>query len=74
MKMTDGIEEFSWERNCARVGAGFKGGDYFKNPQPLPAMDIGGDWPAEVLVKLQDSKIPEPTPTDPWVVRMAKNS
>lgn len=70
----DGIESFDWAKNMARVGEGFKNTPYFKNPQPVPAMDIGGDWPAEVLVKLHDSKIPEPTPSDPWVVRMHPNS
>lgn len=74
MKMTDGIESFDWARNSARVGEGWKGNPYFNNPQPLPAMDIGGDWPELVLEKLQNSKIPEPTPTDPWVVRMHSNS
>ena len=64
-----GIEEFDWARNVARVGAGFKSNPYFNNPTPVPAMTIGGDWPAEVLAKFHDAAIPQPTPSDPWVVR-----
>lgn len=67
--MADGIEQFDWMRNMNRVGEGFKGGPLFMDPCPVPAMDIGGDWPAEVQEKLQAKPIPEPTPTDPWVAR-----
>lgn len=74
MKMTDGIESFDWARNVARVGEGFKGNPYFNNPAPVPMHDIGGDWPDLVLEKLHNSAIPEPTPTDPWVVRMHPNA
>lgn len=74
MKLTDNIEEFDWARNMSRVAVGWKGSPYFNNPQPLAAMDIGGDWPEEVLTKLHASKVPEPTPTNPWVVRMHANS
>ena len=71
---SDGIESFDWAANMARVGQGFKGNPYFNAPALAPAHDIGGDWPQEVLTKLHDSPIPEPTPSDPWVVRMHPNS
>lgn len=66
---TGGIEEFDWQRNVARVGTGFKSNPYFNNPTPVPAMDIGGDWPAEVLAKFHMMDIEQPTPSDPWMVR-----
>jgi len=64
------IETFSREKNLARVSAGFKGGDSFKNPVTLPPTSFVG-WPAEVDAKLAAGKIPQPKPLDVWNVRRA---
>jgi hypothetical protein len=64
------LEVYDEAKNLARIGAGWKGTPFFKNPNLAPAMDISGQgYPAEVEAKLQRSKTEEPTPTDPWVSR-----
>jgi len=64
-----GIEEFDEARNLARVGAGFKGGTFFSNPNVAPAMTVSDGWPVEVGEKLMAGKIDQPPVQDPWVVR-----
>ncbi len=64
-----GVEEFSWERNMARVASGFKNNPYFNKPVLSPALSIGESFPAEVNEKMQLGPTEQPTPTDPWMSR-----
>lgn len=65
----DGIEEFNWERNMARVATGFKANPFFNDPVLSPALTIGTSFPKEVEQKMQLGPTDQPTPTDPWVAR-----
>lgn len=67
--MADGIEEFNWERNLARVATGFKNNPFFSDPVLSPALTIGPSFPKEVEQKMQLGPTDQPTPTDPWVAR-----
>lgn len=67
---SDGIEEFSAERNLARVSAGFKGSEWFKGGIPFPHAPFVDGWPVEVAEKFDaPQSLSQPTPTDPWVDR-----
>lgn len=70
------IEELNEATNRARVNAGFKGGDLFKNPVVAPAMDISTSnrGPAEGDRKLQVGPTDQPPVIDPWMDRKAKGS
>lgn len=70
--MADGIPPFNEAANLARVGAGFSGNPFFKEPNLAPAMTAlspEASWPETVQEKLQHSKTDAPAVTDPWVVR-----
>lgn len=68
MSMKD-IPSFSESANLARVAAGWKGGPFYMKPITPPAMNFTEGYPSEVLEKLQDHSIPQPTPTDTWFSR-----
>lgn len=56
--------------NLARIGAGWKGGPLFKNPNLAPAMDINGEsYPDTVLEKLQMQKTEMAPVQDTWNMR-----
>jgi hypothetical protein len=65
----EAIEPYDEMRNKARVGAGWKGGPFMKNPVVVPARTIVDGYPAEVAEKLGATSITQGTPTDPWVAR-----
>lgn len=68
--MADSIEPFNEARNLARVGAGFRGGPFFNNPNVAPAVNVVSDgWPAGVAEKLSAGATTKETPSDPWVYR-----
>lgn len=65
----EGIEEFNWERNMARVAEGFKNNPFFNEPLMTPAMTIGTSFPSQVDEKMKMGATDQPTPTDPWMSR-----
>ncbi len=64
--MADGVEEFNWDRQMAKVAAGFKGGPMFQAPNLAPAVNIGEGWPEGVDAKMKMGPTETPTPTDAW--------
>lgn len=63
------MENFNEDTQRARVAAGFKGSDFFKEGNQAPAMTVVSGVPSEVNQKLLEQPIPKATPGDPWVVR-----
>ena len=67
------MEEFNEEKQRAKVGAGFKGGPFMKNPILHPAMSSVDAVPVEVKEKMQTTAaIDQGTPEDPWYSRRSK--
>lgn len=64
--MAAGMEEFNEQTQRAKVGAGFKGGPFFKNPIEHPAMSIVDAVPKEVKERSFFTGIKQGTPTTPW--------
>ena len=64
--MADGLESYNEETQRAKVGAGFKGGPFNKNPMVHPAMSIVDAVPPEVKQKEFFSGIKQGTPTAGW--------
>lgn len=62
-----GIETFNQMKNMARVGAGFKGGEYWSAPAIGPKLTFVDGIPAEVVAKLNaPTSVKQPTPMDTW--------
>lgn len=69
----EGVPKFSYMGNRAEVSAGFKGGNFFEKPAPLPAIRIE-HCPPEVYEKFEAQPIPTGNPTDPWIYRKASSA
>lgn len=68
------MESFSAIKNRARVAAGIKGGDQFRNPMTMKEMSFTG-WPSEVDKKFQESGTAyQGKPVDVWNARRANGS
>jgi len=68
------MESFSAIKNRARVAAGMKGGDLFRNPMTMKEMSFTG-WPSEVERKFEESgKISQPKPLDVWNSRRSNGN
>lgn len=65
----DGIEPFNQERNLARVASGMRGGPFDKKLNLAPSMNFVDGVDPLSTKKLMAGPFPQPTPTDPWVVR-----
>ncbi len=60
-------DELDVAANMARIGAGWKGSPFFKNPNLAPEMDINGtSYPDTVLEKLQMQKTEMAPVQDSW--------
>lgn len=62
------IQQFNLMANRAAVAAGFKGGNFFTKPAPLPALSVS-EVPVEVTQKFEALPVQASTPIDPWVYR-----
>lgn len=63
------MENFNEDTQRAKVAAGFKGSDFFKEGNQAPAMTVVSGVPMEVNQKFEEQPIPKMMPGDPWVVR-----
>jgi hypothetical protein len=61
-----GIEPFSWDKNIAKVTAGWSDGPHFKNPNLAPAMVIVDGTGPGVDAKLHVAPVTEAKVDDVW--------
>lgn len=67
------MESFSESKILAKVAAGFKGGNSFKNPLTPQKMTFVEGYPSEALDKVQLRKpVPSMPITDSWNQRRSK--
>lgn len=66
------MEEFSYSKQLAKVTAGFKGGNFMRNPNKAPRMYFVEGYPEETNRQLGHQSVPVGTPIDVWNQRRGK--